>query len=153
MQVVIHFPLFLCRSVIAGLLVGAILCFSNTYFGLQTGWVTMGSLQSALLGYGIFRLLAQLRPPYSSPFLGFSIEENVVLQTTAVATATMPLAAGFVGIVPAFGEQEEPAPLTRLMCEVWLPSGDTVHCRAAIVHGDTGYACRPVDRRPGCMGP
>lgn len=33
------------RAVAAGLLVGAVLCFSNTYFGLQTGWVTMGSLQ------------------------------------------------------------------------------------------------------------
>ena len=38
------------RAVLAGLFVGSILCFSNTYFGLQTGWVTMGSLQSALLG-------------------------------------------------------------------------------------------------------
>lgn len=51
----------------------------------------MMSLQSALLGY----LLA----------LGFkrpiSPQENVVLQTTAVATGTMPLAAGFVGIIPA----------------------------------------------------
>lgn len=28
-------------------------------------------------------------------------QENVVLQTTAVATGTMPLAAGFVGIIPA----------------------------------------------------
>lgn len=49
------------------------------------------SLQSALLGY----LLA----------LGFkrpmTPQENVVLQTTAVATGTMPLAAGFVGIIPA----------------------------------------------------
>ena len=33
------------RAVLAGLLVGSILTFSNTYFGLQTGWVTMGSLQ------------------------------------------------------------------------------------------------------------
>ena len=33
------------RAVVIGLLVGSILCFSNTYFGLQTGWVTMGSLQ------------------------------------------------------------------------------------------------------------
>jgi hypothetical protein len=33
------------RAIAAGLLVGAVLCFSNTYFGLQTGWVTMGSLQ------------------------------------------------------------------------------------------------------------
>jgi hypothetical protein len=38
------------RALAAGLLVGSVLCFSNMYFGLQTGWVTMGSLQSAILG-------------------------------------------------------------------------------------------------------
>lgn len=34
-------------------------------------------------------------------------QENVVLQTTAVATGTMPLAAGFVGILPALGLLDE----------------------------------------------
>jgi hypothetical protein len=38
-------PVLTVRAVAAGLMVGAVLCFSNTYFGLQTGWVTMGSLQ------------------------------------------------------------------------------------------------------------
>jgi len=38
-------PVLTVRALAAGLLVGAVLCFSNTYFGLQTGWVTMGSLQ------------------------------------------------------------------------------------------------------------
>lgn len=38
-------PVLTVRALVAGLLVGAVLCFSNTYFGLQTGWVTMGSLQ------------------------------------------------------------------------------------------------------------
>ena len=33
----------------------------------------------------------------------FTASENVILQTTAVATGTMPLAAGFVGIIPALG--------------------------------------------------
>lgn len=41
------------RALAAGLLVGSVLCFSNMYFGLQTGWVTMGSLQSAILGEAI----------------------------------------------------------------------------------------------------
>jgi uncharacterized oligopeptide transporter (OPT) family protein len=49
------------------------------------------SIQSALIG----RLLGTL---FKRPF---SAEENVILQTTAVATGTMPLAAGFVGIIPA----------------------------------------------------
>lgn len=68
------------------------------------------SLQSALIGY----LISLLFPQPMSP------QENVVLQTTAVATGlavilysrrlllisllgTMPLAAGFVGIIPALG--------------------------------------------------
>ena len=44
-------PQLTLRAVGAGLFVGSLLCCSNTYFGLQTGWVTMGSLQvrSALL--------------------------------------------------------------------------------------------------------
>lgn len=50
------------------------------------------SLQSALLGYLLSLVF------YKTPM---SPQENVVLQTTAVATGTMPLAAGFVGIIPA----------------------------------------------------
>lgn len=38
-------PVLTARAIAAGLVVGSVLCFSNTYFGLQTGWVTMGSLQ------------------------------------------------------------------------------------------------------------
>ena len=38
-------PSLTFRAVGVGLLVGSLLCFSNMYFGLQTGWVTMGSLQ------------------------------------------------------------------------------------------------------------
>lgn len=55
------------------------------------------SLQSALLGFGVFRVLPRLFPSMKP----FTIQENVVLQTTAVATGTMPLAAGLVGIIPA----------------------------------------------------
>eukprot|EP00667_Euglena_gracilis_P026182 EG_transcript_31273 len=85
------------RAVAAGVAVGGVLCCSNMYFGLQTGWITMGSLQASLIGYGFFRALRRvLRTPFT-PF------EHVVLQSTAVATATMPLAAGFVGIIPALG--------------------------------------------------
>lgn len=64
--------------------------------GLQTGWVTMGSLQSAILGFGIFQVLRRY-----GWVQDFSIAENVIVQTCAVASATMPLAAGFVGVIPA----------------------------------------------------
>lgn len=52
------------------------------------------SLQSALLGYLVS--LGFYKTPMSP-------QENVVLQTIATATGTMPLAAGFVGIIPALG--------------------------------------------------
>jgi len=51
------------------------------------------SLQSALIGYLLSRVLAS----------SVTAQETVVIQTTAVATGTMALAAGFVGIVPALG--------------------------------------------------
>lgn len=59
----------------------------------------MMSLQSALLGYAIFLILPKLLPQIMSK--PFTPAENVILQTTAVATGTMPLAAGLVGIIPA----------------------------------------------------
>lgn len=49
----------------------------------------MGSLQSAILGFGVFRVLHCF-----DCMKGFTVEENVIVQTTSVATATMPLAAG-----------------------------------------------------------
>ncbi|KAJ2960127.1 hypothetical protein NQZ79_g4497 [Umbelopsis isabellina] len=92
---------FTIRAVLCGLLIGTIMCFSNMYFGLQTGWISMMSLQSSLLGYAMFK-------PFKSKLRrAFGPIENVVLQTTAVATATMPLAAGFVGIIPALQSMTE----------------------------------------------
>ncbi|EIW84353.1 OPT oligopeptide transporter [Coniophora puteana RWD-64-598 SS2] len=90
-------PEFTFQAVSIGLLIGCLLCFTNLYFGLQTGWISMMSLQSALIGF----LLSKMLPTPLSP------QEIVVLQTTAVATGTMPLAAGFVGILPALGLLDE----------------------------------------------
>lgn len=44
--------------------------------------------QSAILGFGVFQVLERYG------FRKLSVGENVILQTTSVATATMPLAAG-----------------------------------------------------------
>ena len=94
------------RAVLVGLLVGTLLCFTNMYFGLQTGWVTMGSIQSALLGYGIFQL-----PPVARVCRHFGPLENVVVQPIAVAPATLPLPGGFIGIIPALGLLSPPVTL------------------------------------------
>lgn len=57
----------------------------------------MASVQSAVLSFGVWKLLRKAMPS-SKPF---TVAENVLAQTVAVAAATLPLAAGFVGIVPA----------------------------------------------------
>ncbi|KAG2107547.1 OPT oligopeptide transporter protein-domain-containing protein [Suillus cothurnatus] len=110
---------FTFKAVAIGLLIGCLLCFTNLYFGLQTGWISMMSLQSALIGF----LLSKMLPTPLSP------QEIIVVQTTAVATGTvghtlilfvMPLAAGFVGILPALGlleEEKDGSPPIRLS---WL---------------------------------
>ncbi|CAO1627359.1 unnamed protein product [Sympodiomycopsis kandeliae] len=106
------------RAVIVGILVGSLLCFTNCYFGLQSSWISLSSLQAALVGYGVVKLLpkttasdtraVQLPSTHSSSafwsWFGqgpLRPQENVVLQATAVACAAMPLTVGLIGIVPA----------------------------------------------------
>ncbi|KAL5596499.1 hypothetical protein BROUX41_006725 [Berkeleyomyces rouxiae] len=86
---------FTARGVAVGLAVGLVVCFSNMYFGLQTGWVSPMTLPASLMGFGVFRLVApHLRFP-------FSPVENVLVQTVAGSMALMPLGCGFVGVIPA----------------------------------------------------
>ncbi|GEM08840.1 hypothetical protein Rt10032_c06g2857 [Rhodotorula toruloides] len=94
-------PEFTFRAVLAGLAIGVLLACTNTYFGLQTGWVSMMSLQASLLGFAVFKVLP------NSPLFDrrpLTVHENIVLQTIAVATGTLPLAAGFVGVIPALAQ-------------------------------------------------
>ncbi|KAF8149886.1 oligopeptide transporter [Crassisporium funariophilum] len=84
-------PEFTLTAVLLGLAIGCLICFTNLSLGLQSGWISMMSIQSALIGFLVSRML----PTPLSP------QEIIVVQTTAVATGTMPLAAGFVGILPA----------------------------------------------------
>ena len=87
-----HFTL---RGVAVGLLIGLVICFSNMYFGLQTGWISMMTMPASLMGFGIFRLLARhLDFP-------FSPVENVLVQSVAGGMAVVPLGCGFVGVVSA----------------------------------------------------
>lgn len=86
-------PQVTLRATLAGLAIGSIVLISNFQFGLQTGWVSMMSLPSALLAFALFRVLPCARP--------FSDVENVYVQSLAVATGTGPLAFGLIGIVPA----------------------------------------------------
>ena len=103
-------PQLTLRATLCGLFVGTLLCFTNMYFGLQTGWVTMGSIQCAVVGFLIMRAL---------PVQRFTAVENVVVQTVGVATATMPLAGGFVGIIPALQLLDPPIVLSTGEMLLW----------------------------------
>ncbi|RAK98565.1 OPT family oligopeptide transporter [Aspergillus ibericus CBS 121593] len=86
---------FTSRSLLVGLLIGALITFSNTYFGLQTGWISTMAMPSALIGFSVFKVLSK---HLSYPFTPI---ENVLIQTVAGAVGTMPLGCGFVGVIPA----------------------------------------------------
>ncbi|KAJ5228008.1 hypothetical protein N7489_008716 [Penicillium chrysogenum] len=86
---------FTARSLLVGLIIGALVTFSNTYFGLQTGWISTMAMPSALIGFSVFKVLSKY---LSFPFTPV---ENVLIQTVAGAVGTMPLGCGFVGVIPA----------------------------------------------------
>jgi len=86
---------FTIRGVLVGLAIGIIICFSNMYFGLQTGWVSGMAMPAALIGFGFFKTVARC---IDYPFTPV---ENVLVQTVAGALGTMPLGCGFVGVMPA----------------------------------------------------
>ena len=99
---------FTIRSLLVGLAIGVLICFSNTYFGLQTGWISGMAMPAALIGFAFFKSISRC---ISFPF---SPVENVLIQTVAGAVGTMPLGCGFVGIIPALEyilKPEENGPL------------------------------------------
>lgn len=154
---------FTLRAIAAGLLVGLVICFSNMYFGLQTGWVSMMTMPASLMGFGIFKTLSR---HLSFPF---SPVENVLVQTVAGSMAIMPLGCGFVGVLPAMQyllkpEEQGPVNLSTWKLVVWslglcyfgvvfavplrrqviireklkFPSGFSTAVLISVLHGKTG---------------
>lgn len=78
-------------ATVVGLAVGSLVLCANFQFGLQTGWVSMMSMPAALLGFAWFKLVRSSLTP----------QENVYVQSLAVAVGTGPLSFGFVGAIPA----------------------------------------------------
>jgi OPT family oligopeptide transporter len=99
---------FTLRGVVVGLAIGVVICFSNMYFGLQTGWVSGMAMPSALIGFAYFKVIARTLK------LPFTPVENVLVQSVAGSVGTMPLGCGFVGVIPALNyllTDEENGPL------------------------------------------
>ncbi|SCU81286.1 LAFA_0C03840g1_1 [Lachancea sp. 'fantastica'] len=114
------------RATTAGLIIGSLVLISNFQFGLQTGWVSMMSLPSALLACAIFK---QVLPKLFADMAPFTDVENVYIQSLAVAVGTGPLAYGFVGVIPAIENfltteesgftREQGAPFTFQQLLLW----------------------------------
>ncbi len=153
---------FTIRGVLVGLAIGVIICFSNMYFGLQTGWVSGMTMPAALIGFGFFKTVARcIKYP-------FTPVENVLVQTVAGALGTMPLGCGFVGVMPALNyllapEENGPLVLSTGKLIVWslgicffgvvfavplrreviirerlkFPSGTATALMIGVLHGDT----------------
>jgi OPT family oligopeptide transporter len=98
-------PQVTLRGTLVGLGIGTLILLSNFQFGLQTGWVSMMSLPAALLAYSVFKVVDSYFH-LNSPF---TPQENVYVQSVAVAVATGPLAYGFIGIIPAIEKLLTPA--------------------------------------------
>ncbi|EFW98904.1 oligopeptide transporter [Grosmannia clavigera kw1407] len=106
------------RGLAVGLAVGLVICCSNMYFGLQTGFISTMSLPSSLLGFGIFKALAR---HLSYPF---SPVENVLVQSVAGSMAIAPLGSGFVGVLPAMNylltpDEQGPINLSLIKTIFW----------------------------------
>ncbi|KAL8810270.1 MAG: hypothetical protein Q9200_002710 [Gallowayella weberi] len=99
---------FTLRGTLVGLAIGVIICFSNTYFGLQTGWISGMTMPASLIGFAFFKSISKHLD------IPFTPVENVLVQTVAGAVGTMPLGCGFVGVIPALNyllKPEENGPL------------------------------------------
>ncbi|KAL2069738.1 hypothetical protein VTL71DRAFT_14417 [Oculimacula yallundae] len=99
---------FTLRGILVGLGVGLVICFSNMYFGLQTGWISSMSMPSSLIGFAFFKTFAKHLD------LPFTPVENVLVQSVAGSMGTMPLGCGFVGVMPALNyllKKDEQGPI------------------------------------------
>ena len=104
---------FTVRGVLVGLGVGLIICFSNMYFGLQTGWVSSMAMPASLIGFAFFKTLSKHLD------LPFTPVENVLVQTVAGSMGTMPLGCGFVGVMPALNYMLKPEDQGPVFLSLW----------------------------------
>lgn len=109
---------FTLRGLLVGTSIGVVICFSNMYFGLQTGWISSMAMPSALIGFAFFKSVSR------SLDYPFTPVENVFVQSVAGSVGTMPLGCGFVGVIPALSsllrpEENGPLNLSLLQLIIW----------------------------------
>ena len=60
------------RAVLSGMVIGAVMCLSNLYVVLKTGWSLGVTVTACILAFGMFRLGAGIRAQIAKvlPFVG-----------------------------------------------------------------------------------
>lgn len=86
------------RSIVLGLVIGAILSLSNLYVGFKTGWSLGVTITAAIMSFALFKTLRKILPFLFKKDMG--ILELNILQTTSSACAFI-ASAGLVSAVPA----------------------------------------------------
>ena len=86
------------RSIVSGMLIGAVMSVSNLYVGLKTGWGLGVTITSCIIAFGVFSALERLIPAYKrNPF---TILENNTMSSAASAAGYM-ASAGLTSAIPA----------------------------------------------------
>jgi OPT family oligopeptide transporter len=162
---------FTLRGILVGLGVGLVICFSNMYFGLQTGWISSMSMPASLIGFAFFKSLSKHLD------LPFTPVENVLVQSVAGSMGTMPLGCGLVGVMPALNYMLKPEEQGPIVLSLWklilwslglcffgvvfavplrrqviireklkFPSGTATALMISVLHGKEATADGPISR-------
>lgn len=83
------------RAVVCAVFLGTALCFANMYLGLQAGTVNAMPMQTALLGFALFRSIQHHLSKALSP------AEITVIEVVAGALGLAPFTSGFTSVIPA----------------------------------------------------
>lgn len=102
-------PQLTVRAVVFGMLVGAVLCLSNLYIVLKTGWSVGVTLTAVILGWGFFSLLEQTKLTRRP----FGMLENTAMSSVASGAGYM-TGGGNMAALPAL------LMLTTLRPDTWV---------------------------------
>lgn len=81
------------RSLVAGLLVGVLLCATTLFVGLKVGFTDSGNVTAAILAFALGRTLLRGRSHYT-------IHENQISHSLAACMGGAPIAVGLLTIFP-----------------------------------------------------
>ncbi|MFP2925940.1 OPT family oligopeptide transporter [Pyxidicoccus sp. 3LG] len=119
------------RAVIAGMLIGAVMCLSNLYVILKTGWSLGVTITACILAYAVFGTLRSLRVLKKD----FTDLENNAMGSVASAAGYM-TGGGNMAAVPAL-----------LMLTGTLPSSGWLMVWFAVISALGVFAAIPIKRQ------